>query len=385
MTARWPLVRIDGRTQQLPPGDTLQLDAASGSRFPGGFSRWAAAKARGASSPARFAVIGDSNVAGEGAGSGPRGLTGGAAASFARRLAGLLGFQHASFFGDQNITVSPAVALSTYDPRLSLGSGWAPDASVSSIVGGRFLVAAGGSSGKLTFSPVSSVAGIRLWYPTLSGLNTALSVAVDGTTIDTINQSSSPSIAHRDYTVSPGMHTISIGAGASGSAFVSGIECWDGSAAPVLLQGGFCTARAVDLNVASNPWNSRPGATALAPDYALLYCTINDAIASTDVAAYYADTEALVRSLAATADGCLCVGFPASTAAVTSGRYDAYAQALRSIAADANWSYFDARAVLGRSYTVASAKGYAFDNYHPSPAGAQALADGLYAFLAPHL
>ena len=63
----------------------------------GSLTKWNAAKARGASNPARFMFIGDSNIVGEGTGSGTRGLTGAAATALPGKFATLASFQYQSF------------------------------------------------------------------------------------------------------------------------------------------------------------------------------------------------------------------------------------------------------------------------------------------------
>lgn len=355
--------------------------ASDGSTALGSLVKWNAAKARGAANPARFAFLGDSNVAGQGSGSGTANLTGAALTSMARKFAALAGFNTASFFGDQNTALIP-VAANVYDSRLALGTGWAADSTASGIFGGRFFKSVAGPSGRLGFAPGVSFTKFRLWYPTLSGLNTAVTVYVDGTLVDTFSQDGTTAFLYKDYTVSAGTHTIEIGAGATGSAFVAGIETFDGATTPKLLQGGWCGAKAADLNSAANPWNNRPGLVTLAPDFSLVYCTINDATGGTAGDAYYTNIEGLVAALSAVSDGCLCVGYPANNAAVLNGGYESFARILKAIAADYGWFFYDCRRDLGRSYARATAKGYVYDTVHPNLAGHNAVAAGLYSFLS---
>jgi lysophospholipase L1-like esterase len=252
---------------------------------------------------------------------------------------------------------------------------------VSGIFGGRFFIAPGGSSGKLKFIPATAFTKFRFWYPKTSGLNSAVGVYVDGVLVDTINQNASSALASSVYTVSNSTHTIEIGVGSTGSGYVSGIETFNGSATPVMLQGGFCALRAVDLANSSTLWSSNPETVALAPDFTIIYCTINDAAGGTAGNTYYANLEALIAAIAATSNGCLCVGFPYNGAGATDGTYDKYAQLLINLAADYSWSYYDLRGVLGNSYTKASALSYNYNDLHPNSAGATAAATALYNFL----
>lgn len=348
----------------------------------GDFTKWQAAKARGSTNPARIAFIGDSNVVGEGTATSTRGLTGAAKTSLARKFATTGGYQTDSFFGEQNITISPTpVALGTYDDRITLGSGWAPDSSASQIFGGRFLLGSAGATGRLAFAPTGAFNRFRVWYPTLSGLNTAVGVYVDGTLVGTINQNAAAGFTFAEYNVTSGTHTISIGVGSSGTGYVAGIETFSGTSTPVFLQGGYCGGVAADLDATGNPWNGKPGTLAIAPDFAVIYCTVNDA-RLTAANAYYTSLEDLVATLAPTANGCLCVGFPYNGNGAIDGTYDKFAQFLRSMAADYGWSYFDGRRTYGHSYVKATARGYVFDQYHPNVTGANAFASDLYTFLS---
>jgi hypothetical protein len=352
----------------------------------GSFSKWQTAKARGSTAPARMAFIGDSNVVGEGAGTGTRNLTGAFAASPAKKLATLLSYRTDHFFGDQNVTIAPSpVNYNTYDPRVTLGTGWAPDAGNSNTLGGRFFIAAGGSAGKLRFTPASNVTKFRFWYPTTSGLNSAFTVGVDGTTVDTFSESAANGYPNRQYSVALGAHYIEFGVGATGSGYVAGVETFDGTTTPSLLQLGQCGAIVSNLNDNSNPWNWKQGLALLAPDYAIVYCTIVDTESATSLSSYMADMEGLVATLAATADGCLVVGFPSSGVGTTNGYLNELAIMLRNLAQDYDWSFIDLRPQLGHSNTRAGTLSVKFDAKHPNAAGGTAIANQLYAILSPGL
>ncbi len=361
---------------------TLGDAGASQATRVGSTAKWQAAKARGATNPARLAIVGDSNVAGQGSGTGADGLVGAATTSLARRFMAKKGVRTDSFFGEQNVTLANT-GLASYDPRITLGTGWVPDATVSQIFGGRHMKAAGGSAGKLRFTPAGAFSSFRVWYPTLAGLNTAVGIYVDGSLVDTVSQDAAASLVSKDYTVSAGTHYIEVGVGSGGDAFVCGIETFDGSASPVALVGGYCAAKSADLIVASQPWNHRPMLSALRPDFTVVICTINDTTAGTDPGTWYANLEAVVKAASATSDGCLCVGFVPNDGKALGGiyGYDAKAAALRNIAADYNWHFLDLRVALGRSWARQSDRGLVFDNVHPNATGAEAIASALSDFL----
>jgi hypothetical protein len=350
--------------------------------IPGSFTKWIAAKARGAAAPARFLMLGDSNIAGQGSGTGTAGAQGGFAASMASQFAAAAGFKAQSLHGDQNITLIP-LAYPLYDPRVTLGAGWAPDTGVDVIIGGRFFKANAGTTGTFKLAPVGNVTKFRLWYPTAVGINTGVQVYIDGALVDTFSQDAAASLQHRDYAVASATHYIEVKAGAGGgAAFVQAIEVWDSSGAPLLLQGGYCGALVANLNDTSNPWSSRNQLASMAPDYAVIYCTINDANSGTALNTYVAALLSLIATAAATADGCLMVGFPAAINNVTNGYYDQMATLLRGIAQDYGWSYYDSRKVFGHSSTRANQLSLYYDTYHPNGAGALAVGNDLYSFLS---
>ncbi|KPU96679.1 hypothetical protein APR50_23095 [Variovorax paradoxus] len=346
---------------------------------PGNMSKWTVAKARGASSPARLAFCGDSNVAGQGTGAGTNGLTGAASTCMARKLATLAGFQVESFFGEQNVLGAGGTVVG-YDSRITLGSGWAGD-TAPNVFGGRFMKSTAAPAGRLTFSPAAAFSKFRIWHPISSVGNTATTVYVDGSLVDTFSEAGSNAFTSKDYTVSAGTHVIGVGGGATGNVFVAGIETFDGSSAPVMLAGGWSGAKVADINGTSDPWSYRNSLAAMAPDFTIVYCTINDANSKTAGNTYYAALEAFVKAISLTSGGCLCLGFPASAAATNDSYYDALAASLRNLAADYGWFFYDSRRVFGRSFARATDKGYAYDNLHPNATGSDAMATDLYGLL----
>ncbi|WP_235600874.1 MULTISPECIES: SGNH/GDSL hydrolase family protein [unclassified Sphingobium] len=306
-------------------------------------------------------------------------LTGGLAAGMAKLFATAAGYHTDAFFGEQNVT-GAGVAVNTHDPRLTLGSGWAAD-TTASIVGGRFLIGNAGASGKLRFTPTGSFTKFRFWYPTASICNTALTVSVKGSVIDTFNQTGSNSLTYRDYTAAGSY--IEIGGGTTGKMYAAGIETFDGTATPLLLTCGYWGAKAVDLNLTADPWSHRNELVALDPDYAIIYCTINDTVAGTAGDSYYASIEGTVAALkTAGADGCLVVGMPPNSSNATGSYLANIARILRNIALDYGWSFYDSRTAVGFSQARMIARGYQYDGSHPNVAGHSAIATGLYAFLS---
>jgi lysophospholipase L1-like esterase len=349
----------------------------------GDFSKWTAAKARGASSPARFAILGDSNVAAEGAGSGASALNGAWPLGFAQSFAGLASFYSNSFFGDQNVVTSASMSLPTYDARMTTPSGWTVDTGAGNAsIGGRMITAPGGTSGKLKFTPTHNLTKFRFWYPTNAGLNTAITVSIDGSLVDTFSEAASDSLTHRDYSVASGSHYIEIGVGATNTGYVVGVETFNGSSTPTFHQLGHCGMKSSDLNNTSAPWRVLSALTTLAYDYLVLYLTINDIASATALNTYYTNIQSSVAALSPTTNGCLLVCYPVNAAGSTNGYADQMAKLLRGLATDYNWSYYDLRSALGHSNTKVNALGWRWDDFHPNGSGHSEIASVLFGFLS---
>ena len=351
---------------------------AYASVIPASLSKWAAAKARGAASPARFAINGDSNLSGEGAGGGALGFDGAALLGMADVMSANLGFRHESIFGDQNVTTATSVA--TWDTRVTLGSGWAMDAAPSTY-GGRFYIAPAASTGTLTFAPSEMWDKAVIWTPRVSTAATALEVYVDGVLNTTINQSGVNGFFSTTVTTTLGTHTIGFKNGTTGQAFITGIEFANStSATPVALKGGWCAVRFTSLNDNSSPWKNRAALTSIAPDFIVVYCSINDIRDGLAVATYQSQVDNYVLGMRGFADGVLCLGYPPNHANwPTLG--EQYATALKTVASSRGWGFYDSRNVFGADNAAAAAKGFRFDDSHPSLSGHVAFGNALAAKL----
>ena len=349
--------------------------------FLGDFSKWNTAKGRGASSPARLLFLGDSIVQGHGANSGSDLFTKGFARYFANNFSWLFG----SIYGNQNVTTSMGT-YEVYNPDVA-SSAWAFGASADDIIGGRFFRMGSGGTGDLTWTPPETFDTLIFVYPQLSGLG-SVDVIVDGTTIDTVNENGSTACGVKTYTgLGHSTHTVVIrGTSVSGDVYVSALEMQDRTTGePVYIQGGQAGAKATDLINNSNAYNAYNEMDVLNFDYAFVFCTVNDVNSNTTDSDYYTSIETLVDKLNETANGCLMFGFPLDAASTRSGTSVVYEEALKHIAMDHGWSFFDARDVFGHSFVNATRLSLKYDSLHPNEAGHQALAAALYAFIGPSL
>lgn len=346
--------------------------------------KWQAAvgAARSASRPAKILFIGDSNVAGQGAGTGVNNTTNARIKSFPVIAAAKLNSKVSkatvdSFFGDQNITPAGG-PLPAYDPRISFGTGWAADVTPATL-GGRWITVAGVSAGDLVFSPAGAFDRFTVFYPTAPGASSSLTVKVDGAGVGTINQAAANSYASTTFSTTLGAHAIGFNNATAGQAFVAGVMCWS-SADPgiVMLQAGWCGCVAGDLLNMSLPWEPMGAMSVVQPDLTVVYCTINDCNANTSLATYSANMEMIVQQAANTGDVLIVGGFPSNGPNTYNGTLDAYMAALHSIAANHSAGIIDLRDEFGINWTIANQRGYTADSNHPS-IGGHAMIGGIIA------
>jgi hypothetical protein len=371
---------------QNAAGVSNDFPSPDGQAFPNrtpGVARWNAARNAALISPLHL-FVGDSNVAGEGSGGGVLGLDAAALTGMANQFATLAGHRCDALYGDQN-TFTGTIPPAQYDPgRISLGAGWVVDPGGITILGGRYYSAPAASAGALSFASATPCDTMDLRYIQTVGANTAAVVRIDGNIVDTIDQTGANAWALKTYTgLALGVHTLTVTPGATGVCRVTSVEPRvAASVQPRTIKGGICSGAAADMNLATNPWSNRNAAVALAPKFTTYYATINNLVAGTVVDTYRTAVDGFVAALnAAGSDGCLVMGFPSTGAGTTNGLADSYANALRGVAQDYGWGYFDGRNPLGSSNVGATYKGLRFDNNHPNLAGHVAFATAYYNWL----
>lgn len=329
--------------------------------------KWREARLRGATNPARVLLYGESGVAGQGCGTGAQGLIGAATVGYGKKIADAIGGLYAGFLGENNSTVG-SVTPSQYDPRLTLGTGWAADIAPAHC-GGRFITASGATAGECAFAPGVPVSEFVFWYPRTSTAQAALEVRIDGVLVDTINQIGADALLSKTYSMALGLHTISFKATSTGTSFVLGVVSRDGTSAPIVMQAGNCGRNMSQISSAAFPWEPRPSAVALAPDLTVIKCTVNDSNAGTTRASYVASLESIMAALAPTSDLVLVISFPSDNANTFNGGLDALSRAIHDLAADFGASVVDTREVYGIKYSRAQARGLNFNADHGNSAG----------------
>lgn len=372
----------DGVASGGSSGDAV---AAATTKFYGSFDKWAAAKARGASEPARALFLGDSNVMGQGSVAGSN--NGAFLTNFARRFADLQAWQTGSVFGNQNVgNIGTYQAYNT--AATAVTGGWSVATGGADIVGGTFFTSSSGGGGHFELSPAEPFKNLRVYYPVNNSLNAAMTVTIDGTLVDTFSLHGTDGVAFKDYVISGSLttHVVQIGCSGAGDAYFHALEINDGSTTPVFLQAGWSGAKAADLDSHGNAWSSRQETALIEPDFTFLYCTINDSDAQTSGSTYYHAMESIVRQVSAVSDGCIMVGIPANVDGTVSSYLNNLAIMLQQLAKDYGWSYYDYRQDFGHSWAKFNDTGYADpDGYHPNVTGHPFMAGKLDDFIGAKL
>ena len=363
--------------KKTPSGDVLfgravrapafaLLDMANGVIL-GENAKLKAAYNRGPTQPPRIVFLGDSNLAGAGAGTGTLGLVGARPKGFAFLIAKSFGWQTDTFYGDQNAAAN-GVTLGQFDPRITLGS--FSSSATQTTSGGSLILCNGASSIDFKFTPESPCNKIVLKHPIASSGNTSVAVKVDGVVIDTFSQAGANAYTAKTYEVPLGMHAISIQAIGTGTAFIHGIEATNTeSDKPIFVQLGWAGGIWGNLCMSGLPWNPLESLIACEPDALFTHCTINDITVGTAIATVVGNIATINNSISPTASILHTVSFPANLAGVTAGTLDLFASNLKFGALGLGGSFADARNVMSNAWTTANINGWCFDDKHPSESG----------------
>lgn len=269
--------------------------------------------------------IGDSNFTGEGAGTSGAAMLGGAFAnSPMQQTATLLGslrglpVKKTAVFGEGN-SGNNSIAVSAYDPRLTLGTNWSRFASANTI-GGRLLQSTDNSD-YLTINFGEAVSNIELYYPTiLSGDGPASSVGVyssNNTLLGTFtNLAGSYSIGALKIAASLPDGIVKIKGITAGIVYVAGVIAYPTNSI-IIAQGTWSGSKVSDYASTALPMYGVGFLDLIQPDLTVIALTINDIIAGTSASAYNTSLSAIVAKAALTGDVILMTGAPGASANFT--------------------------------------------------------------------
>ena len=324
--------------------------------------RAALARTRVGGTRAKIACVGDSTTRGMGSGSGDL-FTGTQANSYPTQLAALLNArglpaQANSLFGNG------ATTITTSDPRVTLGAGWAAGGT---LLGGS-LLAGTAATGFLGLQPSVSVDTFDTYY-VAGGLGTATLNINGGATLATLDGSGASNILKNTVTGSLAANQLRV-TYASGSAFwVAGIDAYNSAAKEVAVWNlGASGAKVADVRNAGSGFSFAFCLPKLAPDLTIIDLTINDWAPPTNLASYTADMQALIAAALSTGDVILMTGVPSSTSSATAVNQAAFVSANYDLA-KANGIPLIDLSYRWTDYTTSNALGMYYDSLHPSARG----------------
>ncbi len=328
--------------------------------------------ARAGGSPLLIALLGDSNTAGTGAGTGTAGMVGAQRWSVGAQLADILDrtfmpTTNDAFFGDQNAG-DTGVTLQQFDPRFSaFGAGWSLISGPT--MGRRMFQGASGGAGALTFTPRKPWNRVRLLAGSATFSAPTANVKAGAATIGNFNTNTAGANTLKDETFSTGaaaaVQSFSLDGVSGGTCSLVGAIFWDSeNPGCVVVPGGWCGGFASNLNEASQPWSPRPVAVALSAGLYITNATINDANAGTAIASFTASSLGFHQAVAAVGDVIVTGMTPSSTPNSTT--LEAYKAALQSVeqSIDSAFPLIDWREQFGATYAAANAAGWMYDGNH---------------------
>ncbi len=327
----------------------------------------AVARVNAGTGDAKVAFIGDSTTVGAGT---TVYETKNPAARFAARYAGAT-TRYGSTWGKLGST--------SYDGRLTIGSGWTHGVSFNSngLGGGGFYTNTGG--GTLSFTPAGSFDTIKVWYLRLSSKGT-VSVDVDGgSALGTINGAGANALLSQTFTCAAGTHTVNISTPTGGDFFLMGIETYTAATKAVHVYNmGYVGAGSGQFNQSGQVYTTVETIATYDFDLSIINLSINDIKDNLITSSTYASRmTTLITACASAGDVILCMGNRVSDSADTDVRYGQFKTALAGVRTidlviPDRWG----------NYTAANGLGYMnVDGIHPNDTGSNDMATALLALI----
>jgi len=322
---------------------------------------------------ARFAVMGDSTVAGFGSTGATPNRSGAVVVGLkaALRATQSRPVLSTSYIGDQSFFVTNGIAAHTVDSRLSAPDGTGYTAQTTRCAGGSML-ANSLNANRLGFLAEDPVDTFDIYYARNAGLGSTKVNRV-GSVQGTFNGAGTPS-ATLKYTYSTVLGSTDplYFAINSGNSFISGIDAYDSTTKSVRLFGiGWSGGRVADWIANVNGFDPFPSLLAMQLDLVVLRVGTNDARTNSGLAAFSTNLTTLVDALIAGGTNvAIATHFPFDPAVASQAQQDSYVQAARDVATSRSLRVFDTYARIG-TYANAVANGWMYDTLHPNASGYQ--------------
>lgn len=254
-----------------------------------------------------------------------------------------------------------SLTLSSFDSRITLGTGWAPT-TVNSL-GGRTLNGTG--TGTLSFTPVSNCNTFDIY--SIRNVAGGFTVNLDGgSTLATVNTSGAKAVIKTTVTGTLAAHTLNI-VQTSGNIFIIGIDCYDSTGKKVrVLNGGWSSATSTShTSSQSNAYDPLPALSAIAPNLSIICLSPNDWNNATDLAAFSAAMQTIITTCLTYGDVLLMSPPPSNIALTALATQQAYVDAMQALAVSNGIPFLD---LFGRwgSYEIMNPLSFYGDSVHPA-------------------
>lgn len=280
--------------------------------------------------------------------------------------------------GDSLSVAGTADLYPIYDPRVTLGAGWARIPATISILGGQ---AFGNTSNTnaLAFTPADPFDTIMVQYVQASGHGT-FTIDVDGgAAITTISANGASALLQTaELPCALSTHTINIKrTGAGADVDISGISAYQKNTTSRMevqvlnggMVGGKCNGAYPNgvLNTSNAIWNRRSSISAWAPDLVVFLMGYNDATGGDAASTYKANIQSTVDLFYPTSDFVFFSLLPALSTNITPTIQDQYRLAVKDIATNINAPVIDMYTRWGDFANISST--LYFDTVHPNGIG----------------
>lgn len=272
-----------------------------------------------------------------------------------------------SFFGDAN-----SASLAAYDPRITIGAGWAPNTGIFPRPPGGNAQFNSTTANNLSFAPTGAVDTCDVYYlvdPTYGGIT----IQSDGGSTTAVSETATRGYAKTTLSMgSPGTHVLNV-ARTSGNVNISGADCYNSTSHVVRIRN-FGISGATSANLIATTQAYMTGVVFGAGIVADLWINnigVNDAAAGTAGATMQANITTLgTNEQRSTSDIVYIQPFPSAVAGVTAPNEAAlYAAVLASANAKNAPMFSWAFRVIDWNTAVTNGFAAAGDNLHPTIAG----------------
>ncbi len=285
-----------------------------------------------------------------------------------------------NFMGDNNVTSISGTTVNSYDPRITLGSGWA----VSSLgaPGGTFganVMVSSTAGTALSFACNASVDRcVVFWASNATGTFT---VDVGGSALGTFSNAGNLAFNKSSPITLGGSasnYTINFKATTTTPVCIIGMMCWN-SADPgvTILNASWSSGKVTNFTHTETAFFVTPSLASLGHDFALISLLINDAGANTASSSFTTDTTTLINAAKAggSADVILYQGPTSASSTTAFATRDAFLAIYAGLAQSLTVPLIDVYADMGQN--TGSNANFVDVTGHLTPAGKTLLGNDL--------